>query len=83
MKELEHLIKDIVKNARLKKASGQWVFSDEKIVGQILFAFNHFFKETGKQGGEIRKEQNPDYSAMGKKGMAKRWKKNKNPTYPS
>ena len=31
-------------------------------------------EQTGKQGGEITKKQNPDYSAIGKKGAAKRWK---------
>ena len=36
---------------------------------------NSFFKDTGKRGGEVRKQQDPDYSAIGKKGAAKRWKK--------
>lgn len=40
----------------------------------LLKQQENFFKETGKQGGLTRKKQNPDYSAMGKKGMAKRWK---------
>ncbi len=28
-------------------------------------------------GGKARKAQNPDYSTMGKKGMASRWKDHK------
>jgi hypothetical protein len=44
------------------------------VENQIREIFN-FFKQTGKQGGEARKGQNPDYSAIGKKGAAKRWKK--------
>ncbi len=36
---------------------------------------NSFFKEKGKRGGEARKQQNPDYSVIGKKGDEKRWNK--------
>lgn len=31
-------------------------------------------------GGKARKAQNPDYGAMGKKGMAKRWAGHENCT---
>jgi hypothetical protein len=35
---------------------------------------NDYLKKLGKRGGEARKKQNPDYSAMGKRGMRSRWK---------
>jgi hypothetical protein len=44
-------------------------------IEKIIQAVEDYFKQTGKQGGVIRKKQNPDYSAIGKRGVTKRWKK--------
>lgn len=39
----------------------------------IVGAAKELSVEAAKRGGEVRKAQQPDYSAMGKKGMKKRW----------
>jgi hypothetical protein len=44
-------------------------------IRSLLQQQKDFFRQTGKQGGESTKKKNPDYSALGKKGATKRWKK--------
>src|SRR5438132_3610081 len=72
IKQLEKQIEVLTKMLQMERLSKTVIMPIPQ--GAELIP-NDFFKETGKRGGEARKKQNPDYSAIGKKGAEKRWNK--------
>ncbi|HYT44913.1 MAG TPA: hypothetical protein VEP90_21480 [Methylomirabilota bacterium] len=69
MIELYDKFKQIIKEEKAK------IPDEYGFVWRLMNAVEAYFKQTGKQGGDTTKKQNPDYSAIGKKGAAKRWEK--------
>lgn len=61
----------------IKKGDEDYRKGWNEALNYALVLLDHYFKQTGKRGGETTKKQNPDYSALGKKGAANRWKKKK------
>ena len=68
MIELYDKFKQIIKEEKVQ------IPDEYGFVWRLMNAVEDYFKQTGKRGGDSTKK-NPDYSAIGKKGAAKRWKK--------
>ncbi len=52
---------------RLYKEEKARIPDEYGFVWRLMNAVEDYFKQAGKRGGESRKKQNPDYSAIGKK----------------
>ena len=85
MKELEQKFEDILAKRCIGRGKVMLGtphnFEVEQVnvtgfIEDLIQAVEDYFKQTGKQGGDSTKKNNPDiFSQIGKKGAAERWKK--------
>lgn len=73
IKEIRDLCRKLDSNSKdTSQPFERYIAYREGIENEIINVITRYL---ASRGGVARKEQNPDYSAMGKRGMASRWKK--------